>query len=324
MKRGVAANHTMREHEHLQAPERPALSLTDLEAIDSGSRGQGTERRFCCPLPACEGKPRDRSHRSLSLQVATGLWHCFRCGASGLLRESWTINRTPAPIANRSQSPNGPRCQVSGELGLPTTATPRWEQQLASARELAGSDGEQYLADRSIPSGLAQSSGTLFSRKFFGRPAVIFPVRGHEGAVVAVHGRYTDHGEPRMRTSGPKQQGTFSVGERIKGGPIAVAEAPIDALSLAVLGIPALATCGTSWPEWLPSALVGAQVYLAFDADGPGDAAAMELGRTLGDVGAEWKRLRPVGVKDWNEALVAGHRLSPPMLAPVKFTRRRR
>ena len=73
-----------------------------------------------------------------------------------------------------------------------------------------------------------------------------------------------------------------------------------------------------------PPAHGAPQVYLAFDADGPGVAAAIERGRTLGNVGAEWKRLRPVGVKDWNEALVAGHRLATPLLGPGEVTRRRR
>jgi hypothetical protein len=51
---------------------------------------------------------------------------------------------------------------------------------------------------------------------------------------------------------------------------------------------------------------MGSQVNVAFDADEPGDFAATEFGRVLEGVGAEWRRLRPVGVKDWNDALVAG------------------
>jgi hypothetical protein len=112
--------------------------------------------------------------------------------------------------------------------------------------------------------------------------------------VVAVHGRYIDEGQPRMRTAGPKQLGVFSTSPKVDYGPIGIAEAPIDALSLAALGLPAVATCGTTWPEWLPASLAGRQISVAFDADGPGDAAADALGQALRSEGVSWTRLRPL------------------------------
>jgi len=71
-------------------------------------------------------------------------------------------------------------------------------------------------------------------------------------------------------------------------------EAPIDALSLAVCGVPAVALCGCEGlPDWLRMRCAFQTVIAAFDADDPGDEATRVL------------RLRPVGAKDWNAALLS-------------------
>lgn len=65
------------------------LSLAELQAYDRGTVSNGGESRFCCPLPACSDKPIDASHRSITVNVESGAWICFRCDAHGLLREYW-------------------------------------------------------------------------------------------------------------------------------------------------------------------------------------------------------------------------------------------
>ncbi len=57
--------------------DRPILTLADLEAFDPRAPARGKERRFCCPLPACQGKRLDGTHRSLSVNVESGAWHCW-------------------------------------------------------------------------------------------------------------------------------------------------------------------------------------------------------------------------------------------------------
>ena len=84
---------------------------------------------------------------------------------------------------------------------------------------------------------------------------------------------------------------------------VALTEAPIDALSLAQLGLPSLALCGTTWPAWLPSFLSDRQVYLAFDADDAGDSAATNLADVLTGLKISNDRLRPERCNDWNEEL---------------------
>lgn len=71
------------------ATQRPILTRAELEAFDPRPAQRGEELRFCCPLPACADKPRDRSHQSLAVNTQTGLWRCHRCEANGQLREHW-------------------------------------------------------------------------------------------------------------------------------------------------------------------------------------------------------------------------------------------
>lgn len=85
--------------------ERPILSLAALEAFDVGVP-HGNRRRFCCPLCGAD-KPHDAAHRSLSVESASGLWKCFRCNASGRLREFWPAREprsTGADERNRLQN----------------------------------------------------------------------------------------------------------------------------------------------------------------------------------------------------------------------------
>lgn len=85
-----------------------------------------------------------------------------------------------------------------------------------------------------------------------------------------------------------------------------VAEAPLDALSLAEAGYPAVALCGTDEPAWLHRICAFRRVLLAFDADEAGDRAGERLAPLLSSFGAKCERLRPEGGKDWNEVLQAG------------------
>ena len=81
------------------APDRPTLTLQELEAFDPTAPDRGRERRFCCPLCGT-GKRIDAAHRSLSLNTDTGAWHCHRCQAGGVLREKWQ----PLPPGERRRA----------------------------------------------------------------------------------------------------------------------------------------------------------------------------------------------------------------------------
>ncbi len=197
-------------------------------------------------------------------------------------------------------------------------------------KPLAGTPGADYLSGRGIPLDVARLAGVRFcptwlrSEKWRGCAAVVFPIRDRAGEVIAAQGRRIEKTSgPNALTSGPKSRGLFvapaQAGARVwrpfdaDGPGVFLCEAPIDALSLAACGFPALALCGinggaTTGPTWLRLACGLKSVYLAFDADGAGDDAAGAMAALLGTYGARCVTLRPDGAKDWNEALQASGR----------------
>ena len=150
----------------------------------------------------------------------------------------------------------------------------------------------------------------------------MFPIRDAQGTLSAAQGRYIRAGKgPKARTTGDKKLGVFATEgfwESVKrGAPVVICEAPIDALSVALCGFPALALCGKDgWPDWLPIKCAFKNVALAFDADDAGDSGAEKLGNVFSSLGAKPFRLRPEGGKDWNEVLCSqGHKTLEDWLA---------
>ena len=80
------------------------MFLADIESYDSEPRVSGVYSKFQCNQPACEGKPHDALHKSLSVNMETGVWHCFRCSAHGVLEDD--IFDEPAEFAPREQYGN--------------------------------------------------------------------------------------------------------------------------------------------------------------------------------------------------------------------------
>jgi hypothetical protein len=295
------------------APERgPALSLADLEAFDPHPVGRGDERRFCCPLPACAAKPRDRVHRSLGVNTATGLWLCHRCGARGKLRERWE-ERPWREVRRR---------RVLEAFALADTPAPGHAAstaELASMLEacvpVAGTPGEGYLFRRGIGCDRMTAAGVRFARDWYGRPAVVFLLRDRAGREVAASGRYLDGRQPKTRVAGDRKLGAFATpgawGEPAGGtrplGALVLVEGPCDALSLAECDVPAVALVGTAAPTWLPQAAAFRRVVVALDADDAGDRAAAGLTDALASFARSVERLRPPVGKDWNDALLADY-----------------
>jgi len=166
-----------------------------------------------------------------------------------------------------------------------------------------------YLRGRSLPLEVCLEAKVKWSPSWLGRPAVVFPMYDDKGVLVAAQGRYTDgRDDPKARTLGSKRSGAFLTGsfwEQVrKGAPVILTEAPIDALSIAACGFPALALCGKSgWPLWLPIKSAFNEVIVAFDSDSAGDEGAAKLSPILESLGAKVRRVAPEEAKDWNEML---------------------
>lgn len=291
------------------------ISLAQLEEFDPRAKASGRERRFCCPFCGRE-KPMDAPHRSLSVNTESGAWNCHRCGASGKLKEHWEERDAPTAKARRYMetkrtfSTAPPPCRTA-ESDPDSVAG--FKKQIRGIVAFAGSPAEAYLASRSISSEIAKSASCKYAPNW-GRigAAVIFPIKDELGKAVAAAGRAIE-GDGKQ-TFGPKSLGIFSTFGALDADPVAIVEAPIDALSLAFAGLPSVALCGCSGiAGWLANRLaksvragVSRTVYLAFDADSAGDAAADKIENQLPLV--RCVRLRPDGAKDWN-ALLLSHGL---------------
>lgn len=284
--------------------QKPVLTLAQLEAYDPQSPSRSGERRFLCPLCG-DDKPKDAGHRSLSLKVESGLWNCHRCQSGGRLRENWEKR----PMQSRRERANIELERTFGlsiQAKMPTqTDSDDWLQHRRNLRELVGSPGFAYLTKRGVPLQLALDAGVQFSSNWVGRPAVVFPISDAKGNMVASQGRYTDgRSDPKARSVGSIKEGVFWTPGVWQSPAILITEAPIDALSLAVAGYPAIALCGKSSPQWLPMKFGFRRVLLALDADKSGDEVAFKLEAVFLSFGARCERLRPEGFKDWNEMLV--------------------
>ncbi len=299
----------------------PVLSLADLEAFDpQGGRGNAREKRWRCPI--CQA-----DERALCVNMETGAWSCKRasCGKSGKLKDFWQ-DRPAENQRARVRAALTRAFALDEQRTAPNDENAKeWRGHLRDLRPLTGTPGEFYLSGRGVPLEIADLAGVRFCPSFFGRAAVVFPVRDKGGALVAASGRYLDgRDNPKARTAGPKSEGVCFAPCLVNGqrfGPldgsvaaIIVTEAPIDALSFAACGFPAIALNGTSGPAWLHLACGLRRVLLAFDADEPGDGATAKLADQLMPYGARCERLRPEGFKDWNEALQV---IEAPALADV-------
>jgi hypothetical protein len=305
-------------------PERPILSLAEIDAFDP----QGPPARKWCPLCG-DAKPKDAAHRSLSIDRSSGLWKCFRCNESGQAREFWASKPLDSPRARRATlraAFGAPLSAASSLIPTPTPPSaglpvqvqtqpvtsdwkPLWEQTLP----LESSPGALYLARRAITTDVAALAGVRWSTSWILGGAVVFPVQNHLGEMIAAQGRAV-RGSAKI-TKGPKKEGAFFAPVTLSSGrvcgpldeaapAIVLTEAPIDALSIAACGFPALALCGTAGPNWLHLACGLRKVVLAFDADEAGDRAARDMEKRLEPYGARCSRLQPEEFKDWNEWLV--------------------
>lgn len=298
-------------------PLSPQLSERDLADFDPGG---GRGGRWLCPLCGPEHR-QDAAHRSLSVERSSGAWLCHRCGASGLLLEHQTrrlaredleweqlLARQPRPEPRHRRQPR--------PEPTPEPVSPPWGH--LERLPLAGSPGEDYLAGRGLP--LPPPAADAHWCPRFGpqgrpgRPAVLFAIRDGSGTPVAVQGRFTDDGTPKVLSLGPISKGLFATPGALAAPRLVVTEAPLDALALALSGVPALATCGKrrGMPQWFIELARDREVVAAQDADAAGDEMAQDLADCLGTEVARW---RPIwDGEDWasildllgSEALAAG------------------
>ncbi len=280
------------------------LSLQEIQSYDPrGGHGPGSEKRYSCPL--CHGSRRmDIEHRSLAVNVSSGTYFCHRCQTAGKLREHCASASTSTFAPRQLPSP-APSYKHQAE---PQGLTDKQRQRVERAPVVTATKGATYIERRGIPADFGAAANVRFGQWWKRNEeteqaeafdAVIFPIHDQVGKLVAAQARSIE-GDTK-RTCGNKSEGVFLSNPNVLTAQrVAIVEAPLDALTLAAAGIPAIAICGLSWPAWLPDALAGREVIIGFDADEPGDSASAKLSDELSGR-AVITRIRPVGGKDWSE-----------------------
>ncbi len=155
------------------------------------------------------------------------------------LAEYWQP-RSPDPVNE------APTCEQRAKIAA------LWDEtQLLTDQAVA------YLRSRRIAADAADSNGVRSHRNWLGGgPAIIFPATNPAGELVALQGRYIDSkGGDKFMSMGPKSLGAYATDCAWSHEMVAITEAPFDALSLAVCGLPSVALMGSSAKGWLASSL---------------------------------------------------------------------
>src|SRR5438093_1381933 len=290
------------------------LSEADLAACRPMVGAGGHVLRALCPF---HGSDRQRS---LRVQVHSGRFVCFACGAWGYMetaRAQWgeEQQRPGAAVSQAAAHPPAPRA--------PAPARPDLAQQLAAFQAaLPGSRGGAYLQQRGIPLALAQQPGVgyaapgtwLHKARDWRGGRVVFPHTTPEGCLVNLYGRAVGTAEqvPKAKRHDhlPGVKGYFNAAVLHAGdGPLWVCEGAFDALALLAAGylhvVAIFGVHGWRW-DWVRQVR---ELVLALDADGAGQQQWRVLAREAALRGKQVAVLEPAaygGYKDVSEAWAAG------------------
>jgi hypothetical protein len=168
---------------------------------------------------------------------------------------------------------------------------------------VSGTAGQAYIEGRGIPLSVAEAATLKFAPNFAGRAAVVISLHGYDETITSIHGRYLTvlRGQDKMLTVG-RGGGSINVLGGWRVDPVILVEGLFDALSLAACGFASVAMIGR-WAPWLPEAVTGRAVWLAFDNGRPGEQEGARYRDRLRT--SDVRRMAPPGRrKDWNTALV--------------------
>jgi hypothetical protein len=279
----------------------------------------------CCPIVGegghvlralCPFHGSDRQ-RSLRVQVHSGRFVCFACGAWGYMdtaRAQWRAeqqrqaafgmpparrqrvpqrNQPPPPLSRQPAAAVRPRSAASPPPHTPAPARPDLAQQLVAFQGvLPGSRGAAYLQQRGIPLVLAQQHGVGYAapgtwphaaRDWRGG-RVVFPHTTPDGRLVNLYGRAVGTAAqiPKAQRHDhlPGAKGFFNAAAlREDAGPLWVCEGAFDALALLAAGVArVVAIFGVQGWRWEWAREVRELVF-ALDADPAGQQQWRQLAR---------------------------------------------
>ena len=317
--------------------ETPRENLTLTEADLAACRpivGEGGHvLRALCPF---HGSDRQRS---LRVQVHSGRFVCFACGAWGYMetaRAQWreeqqrqaALQKPPAYRQrvphHRQPPPRLPRQPVVAARQrspapstpcAPAPARPDLAQQLAAFQAaLPGSRGDAYLQQRGIPLALALQLGVGYAAPGTWSHAardwrggrVVFPHTMPDGHLVNLYGRAVDTAEevPKAKRHDhlPGEKGYFNAAALQAGaGPLWVCEGAFDALALRAAGVSrVVAIFGVHGWRWDWVREISALVF-ALDADTAGQQQWRTLARQAALRGKRVAVLPPHAYGGWKD-----------------------
>ena len=287
------------------------LSEADLAACRPIVGEGGHVLRALCPF---HGSDRQRS---LRVQVHSGRFVCFACGAWGYMdtaRTQWREEQQrqaafQRPSARRQRMPRRrqpslPRARPAVAAArersahppappAPVPARPDLAQQLAAFQAaLPESRGEVYLQQRGIPLALAQQHGVGYAASGTWPHAardwrggrVVFPHTTPDGQEVNLYGRAVGTADqvPKAKRHDhlPGAKGYFNAAAlQEDAGPLWVCEGAFDALALLAAGVPrVVAIFGVQGWRWEWAREVRELVF-ALDADPAGQQQWRQLAR---------------------------------------------
>ncbi|AIE85034.1 DnaB domain protein helicase [Fimbriimonas ginsengisoli Gsoil 348] len=245
------------------------------------------------------------------------MYHCFKCGISGLLLE---FQRRPEPSRGRKTRgryvpPEGPPPEIPDEYVA------------GCRRDFPGSPADDYERSRGIDGvktgmGFDPSYPFLIGDEWVNEPAVVFFFQDLEGRVVAKQGRMlraAGSEDTAKITFGKISHGVFNV-HVLSGEEVIVCEGPNTAAALVERGYPAIALGGKTTQDWLIEALAERRVWIGLDNDEPGRKAATELLEVLRSVGCEAELLLPPEEgQDWNDVLRENPSFRVPWVCPIPY-----
>src|SRR6266704_2009202 len=285
--------------------------------------------RALCPF---HGSDRQRS---LRVQVHSGRFVCFACGAWGYMetaRVQWREEQERQaafrrPPARQQRGPH--RRQAPSPLPRPPAAAARKhsaappaprvsapvrsdlaQQLVAFQGALPGSRGDTYLHQRGIPLALAQQCGVGYAapgrwphaaRDWHGG-RVVFPHTTSDGCLVNLYGRAVGTAEqvPKAKRHDhlPGAKGYFNATALQAGaGPLWVCEGAFDALALLAAGVPrVVAIFGVQGWRWDWGREVRELVF-ALDADPAGQQQWRQLARQAALRGKQVAVLEPAAYR---------------------------
>ncbi len=299
-----------RRHMPCTADGRPILRFSDLDGA-SAAHGSG-HRRYPCPV---HGSDRQRS---LSVDLATGLYYCHCCGAAGRLRDYWAADGSadpprPRPVddADRRRERRAALVRADREHTPLLDAPPPAASAALLARlpalngalRLPDSPGATYLRGRGLDPALAASLGAgyaapgLWPGDRSGEPGrVVYPLSDpRTGRHVSLLGRAcTEESgarDRRHRKLPGCPAGLWPLASYARalwlGAALVLVEGPADALALlACADLPPVAALGgTRLPISLAALRRLPGVVLALDDDPAGRAATERLRADLALLG---------------------------------------